>query len=660
MPTESDLAGLSALQTEQVNPHSRQIDQVPTLELCHIINNEDATIAGAIAKCIPVIAEAIDKISDRVRNGGRVIYVGAGTSGRLGVLDASEIPPTYSAPEGQFVAIIAGGDVALRYAQEGAEDDVYAAANDLKALKLDGSVDSLIGLAASGRTPYVLSCLTYAKQHGCFTVGFACAEPSKMSLADDIDCMISAIVGPEVVTGSTRMKAGTATKLVLNMLSTGIMIKTGKTFGNMMIDLKATNLKLQQRSRNILRNLCGAKCPDADEELDALLKTSDGNVKVAMVSLSLDIPVPEAVNRLREAGGVLAKVLQEDQVARTLPRPNGTGLEYFLCIDGGGSKCAAAIISADGVTSYGEAGGCNVTDVGVQAATESIDLAIQRAVDSSPISSGKSWRTLSLSSIWVGLAGYDRPCLAAQVDQALEKLFCRQRGPRLKVTNDIELLALSALEKHKINSTMVLIAGTGSIAMSYQRSGDQLSRTSRVGGWGHIIGDDGSGFDIGRKGVRHALAALDDFNLKNYSGHQYTELDELTQRVLEYYKPESESEPGYDLLSRVLNSSLDVQSKEHIARLAKVVVELSEDNTEAKKIVSNAVQDLLNLLRPIAISGQHDVRNSVLILAGGLMQSSIFRKRLEEELEKTIPHFKAIELIKNPAIMGAQHLLLEH
>lgn len=657
MISQPDLAGLSALQTEQENPHSRYIDKVSTLELCQIINREDSTIAGAIAKCIPAIATAIDTISGRVRSGGRVIYVGAGTSGRLGVLDASEIPPTYSAPEGQFVGIIAGGVLALRKAQEGAEDDIEAAVNDLKALNLDGNVDSLVGLAASGRTPYVLSCLTYAKEHGCFTVGIACAEPSPMSVAGDIDCKISAVVGPEVVTGSTRMKAGTATKLALNMLSTGIMIKVGKTFGNMMVDLRATNLKLQQRSRNILRSICGPKCPQADEDLDALLSSCDGSVKVAIVSLSLGVQAPEARDRLDIAGGVLAKVLEE---GHTSLATTGSVLEYVLCIDGGGSKCAAAIISADGVLSCGEAGGCNVTDTGVETATLTICLAIQRAVDSCPTLSGRSWRNISFSSIWVGLAGYDRPNVASQVDQALERLFCRPPGPELQVTNDIELLALPALEKHNIDSATVLIAGTGSVVMSYKKHGGRLSRIHRIGGWGHVLGDDGSGFDIGRQSVRHALTALDDFNLRDTSTHQYSELDELTRLVLEHYQPDTESQPDYDLLSRVLNFSPELQSKERIAQLAKSVVELSTENVDAQAIVSRAVQSLINLIRPIVSSEQIDLSNSILLLAGGLMQNNTFRQRLDKGLAKAVPQFKVVEVITKPAILGAQHLLREH
>ena len=228
----SSLINPEGLQTEARNPNSANIDIVCTLELCQTINNEDATIANVIKTCLPTIANAIDALTHRVRRGGRVLYVGAGTSGRLGVLDASEIPPTYSASSDQFVALIAGGDVALRSSREGAEDSSQGALRDLDALHLDGDYDSLIGIAASGRTPYVLSSLKYAKSKGCITIGVACSAPSAMSNSGNVDFMIDAVTGPEVVTGSTRMKAGTATKLILNMLSTGVMIKTGKTFGN--------------------------------------------------------------------------------------------------------------------------------------------------------------------------------------------------------------------------------------------------------------------------------------------------------------------------------------------------------------------------------------------------------------------------------------------
>jgi N-acetylmuramic acid 6-phosphate etherase len=293
-------------------------------------------------------------------------------------LDASEIPPTYSASSEQFVSLIAGGDAALRYAQEGAEDDVVAAVNDLKALNLNGHLDSLVGIAASGRTPYVLSCLSFAKTVGCTTIGIASCDPSAMSSKGDVDHMISVVTGPEVVTGSTRMKAGTATKLVLNMLSTGLMIKLGKTFGNMvgiddkskksnvnhaqMIDLKATNEKLRQRSRNIIRTICGPLYPSSDDELDLLLTACDGSVKLAVATILLRTTSTEATERLKEARGVLAEVLRD---------PNGThsfkngashkeAEEYVLCVDGGGSKCAAVLLGKNGEIGRGEASECNV------------------------------------------------------------------------------------------------------------------------------------------------------------------------------------------------------------------------------------------------------------------------------------------------------------
>lgn len=257
---------LTAIQTETRNQRSTLIDKVSTQELCQIINDEDKTIPGVVEACIPTIAQAIDALADRVRNGGRIFYIGAGTSGRLGVLDASEIPPTYSAPPEQFVGLIAGGDVALRSAIEGAEDDAEAALKDLKMRKVDGEKDCLIGIAASGRTPYVLGGLAFAKSQGCATVGVACSTPSAMGRSGDVDFMIEAVTGAEVVTGSTRMKAGTATKLVLNMISTGVMIKVGKTYGNIVslhvkeMLIEVTTETLQDDRRQTYQRQVEAAC----------------------------------------------------------------------------------------------------------------------------------------------------------------------------------------------------------------------------------------------------------------------------------------------------------------------------------------------------------------------------------------------------------------
>ncbi|KIX98156.1 uncharacterized protein Z520_06236 [Fonsecaea multimorphosa CBS 102226] len=652
---------LVALQTEQRNAKSLDIDQVPTVELCRIINAEDTTVSEAVSRCIPVIAAAIDCLAARVQAGGRVIYVGAGTSGRLGVLDASEIPPTYSAPAGQFVGIIAGGDAALRNAQEGAEDDIDAAVRDLKALQLNGALDSLIGIAASGRTPYVLSCLSYAKSLGCATIGVACAQPSAMSMSGDVDFMIDAVVGPEVITGSTRMKAGTATKLVLNMLSTGIMIKIGKTYGNMMVDLRATNFKLQQRSRNILRTICGSQCPDSDTGLDALLSSCQGSVKLAIATLGLGATVSEAKRLLEDAGGVLASVFKKP--------PNGCingqttteshASEYVLCIDGGGSKCAAVVISADGQRGYGEGPGCNVTDVGVESAIQSISVAIQRACDAHSRVRAGAWTPDLFSSVWIALAGHDRKGIALSVDRVLEKLFKRPLGATLKVTNDIELLATSAATKHDSNSAIVLVAGTGSIAMSFQRRGESFIPVGRSGGWGHLLGDDGSGFDIGRQAIRLALSAVDDFNNRRH------ELDAdktfaptaLVQRIVDSFSPSGTDTQDLDLLSAALSSSPDVQKKKRIAQVARLVIDASTDDAQAANMVQKAVECLIQLLGPLTRSGRIDTTTSSLLLAGGLMQSRVFTDAFKEALHAAKLQFKHVEVVNQPAILGAEHLL---
>lgn len=351
---------LSGLQTEGRNPRSTHIDTVSTIELCRIINDEDTTIAPAVRKCLSVIARAIDCISERVRGGGRVIYVGAGTSGRLGVLDASEIPPTYSAPVGQFVGLIAGGDVALRSAKEGAEDSTQAGIDDLEAIHIDGEKDSLIGIASSGRTPYVLSCLEFAKSKGCATVGIACTSPSALGQRGNVDFLIEALTGPEVVTGSTRMKAGTATKLILNMISSGIMIRVGKTFGNIMVDVKPTNIKLEHRARSIIREIVGPDCLCPDDELDKVLVQCDESVKLAAVVLKLGVSVEEARHRLEAANGVLATLIKPSADS-TVPTQNGhETYEAVLCVDAGGSRCRATILYSDGSNGTGEAGPCNV------------------------------------------------------------------------------------------------------------------------------------------------------------------------------------------------------------------------------------------------------------------------------------------------------------
>ena len=293
---------LGSLLTEARNPASEHLDELPTLAMLEVINDEDAKVAAAVRVELPHIAQAIDQIAARFDRGGRLFYIGAGTSGRLGVLDASECPPTFSVSADLVQGLIAGGDHALRLSSEHSEDSPEEGVRDLAATGF-AKDDTLVGIAASGRTPYVLGALAYAKKLGALTVGLTCVPGSSISQAADI--AITPATGPEVLTGSTRLKAGTATKLVLNMLSTGVMVKTGATFGNLMVNVRPTNAKLVDRAHRII-----AAATECDAETAAkLLEEAGDSVKTAIVMQKRGLSRDEAETRLAAAHGVLARAL---------------------------------------------------------------------------------------------------------------------------------------------------------------------------------------------------------------------------------------------------------------------------------------------------------------------------------------------------------------
>jgi N-acetylmuramic acid 6-phosphate etherase len=293
---------MSHMTTEARNPASDKIDTLSPLEIVRLMNAEDARVAEAVGREAASIARAIEVIADRLRSGGRLIYIGAGTSGRLGVLDASECPPTFSTPPEMVVGLIAGGYGALTRAVEGAEDHPESAVADLQKVYFS-SGDCLVGIATSGRTPYVIGGLKYAREIGAFAIGLACNDAS--ALAGVADLMITPVVGPEVISGSTRLKAGTATKMVLNMLTTGAMVLLGKTYGNLMVDLKATNAKLVIRTRLIVAELTGLSEAEAEQQL----ARCGGELKTAVVAFRRGVSADEARKLLAVAGGQLRGAL---------------------------------------------------------------------------------------------------------------------------------------------------------------------------------------------------------------------------------------------------------------------------------------------------------------------------------------------------------------
>ena len=295
---------LEKLLTEQPNPASAAIDTLPAEEALRIINAEDQKVASAVEKEIPAIARAVEAAVAALERGGRMFYIGAGTSGRLGVLDASEIPPTFSVPPEMVQGIMAGGERALTRASETSEDDRDAGACDLRARGFTAP-DVLVGITASGRTPYVLGAVAEARSMGAVTIGICCTPESELSSA--VDIAIAPLVGPEVVAGSTRMKAGTAQKLVLNMLSTATFIRLGYVYGNLMVNVQPTNHKLAERARRIIAEAAGV-APDRAAEL---LAGSGNRVRTAIVMGKAGVSREEAEHRLAAAGGRVARALAE-------------------------------------------------------------------------------------------------------------------------------------------------------------------------------------------------------------------------------------------------------------------------------------------------------------------------------------------------------------
>lgn len=296
------LQQLNQLITEQRNPNSMQLDSLSAQELVALINREDQQVALAVEKCLPQIASAVEKIVTAFERGGRLVYVGAGTSGRLGVLDASECPPTYGVQPEMVVGLIAGGDHALRHPIEGAEDNVQQGQADLEEIDFSAR-DVLVGIAASGRTPYVLGALNYAKQLGATTVSIASNPKSKM--AEVADIAIETVVGPEVLTGSSRMKSGTAQKLVLNMLTTASMVLIGKCYQNLMVDVQASNEKLKARALKIVM-----EATECDNETAAnVLAKANGQVKLAILMQLSGLDALEAQSLLDKSNGKLRQAL---------------------------------------------------------------------------------------------------------------------------------------------------------------------------------------------------------------------------------------------------------------------------------------------------------------------------------------------------------------
>jgi N-acetylmuramic acid 6-phosphate etherase len=604
--------------TEGRNPRSESIDQMSALEIVELMNCEDRTIADAVASQAGAIALAIDAIAERFRRGGRLIYAGAGTSGRLGVLDASECPPTFSSPPGQVVGLIAGGPTALTTAVEGAEDKPELAAADLERISVNEN-DALVGIATSGRTPYVREALRLARQHGAATIALTCNPESELGPLADIS--IAPVVGPEVVSGSTRLKAGTATKMVLNMLSTGAMVRIGKTYGNLMVDLRATNTKLRLRTRRIVEQLT-----ELDQDgAELLLNRSDGELKTAVVAGRLQVSPAQARERLRAAGGHLRRALFVETAVTNEPAAES----LVLGVDAGGTGTEAILASRTGggvaILGRGFSGPANVQTQGFEASLSEIGQAVREAFRAAAIA------PCAVRRACLAVAGGGREQDRVRLSKLADDLSI---ADAITVVDDGEPLFAAGTPD---GWGIVLLAGTGSLARGKTVAG----RTARAGGWGWLLGDEGSGYWLGRSALVAAARSLD-------GRAAHTSLVEgcLTELGLS---------TADAMIERVYGQQI---SRAEIAALAPIVIQAAETDATAKELVAAAGCELAQMIHSVA--QQLDFANTAtpLALAGGLLRHcESLRNQVLDECRKRGLTFSSVEVVESPAY-GALQLAL--
>jgi N-acetylmuramic acid 6-phosphate etherase len=595
--------------TEARHPHSSYLDRLSALDIVRVMNAADRGVAEAVGKEAVAIAHAIDLIAQRIESGGRLLYVGAGSSGRLGVVDAAECPPTFGVAPDLVRGIIAGGADALTRAIEGAEDSAEAGARDLERARV-GARDVVVGIAASGRTPYVLGAIAFAKAQEAATISVSAVPHAP--LAQAVDIAISVDTGPEILAGSTRLKAGTAAKLVLNMLSTGAMVRLGRTYGNRMVDLVATNTKLRARARAMVADVVACSA----DEAEAALNVSDQSVKLAIVVAKLGLAPAEARSLLARHHGRLRDVLEAQA-----PTTGSTPAESLvLGVDGGASKTTAWLAPASaGAAPVGRAstGPGNPRSVGFAVAEANLD----RAIELAHADAGVPRRRVAAAALSIAGAGRaeERGALAAWAERA-------GVAGRVVVTDDAEsVLAAGAPEGWGI----ALISGTGTMALGRNAAGD----VERAGGWGYLLGDEGSGYDIALAGLRAAVRAADGRG----------PMTSLVPAFLEHFRVASPAE----LVGQVYRAEM---TRDRLAALASIVFAEAPSDWAASGIIDVASADLVRLVTTIATRLALVPGSFPLALAGSvLLHQPAFQELLINNLKAWGMPPRVVRLVPEPA-----------
>jgi N-acetylmuramic acid 6-phosphate etherase len=685
--TQSD-EDLARLETEAWNRDTSEINPLDTLSLCRAFHREEARVLPAIENALQTIASFIDALVPRLRSGGRLVYVGAGNSGRIALMDCTELPVTFSVGRLQFLCVVPAGSVSSGApAPEGAEDVGEDGAAALEALNLSDQ-DTVVGISASGRTPFVLNALKVAVARGAMTAAVTNVQSALISRLP-LDYTISTLVGAEFITGSTRLKAGTAAKVILNMISTCTMIRLGKTYRGLMVDVCVQNEKLRHRARRIVQQVCrsvetdaltarhrqppGISVPipipipethDGDILLDSLIEGCGGSVKLACAVALLGLAPDAAQMRLDSVGGDLSRLVQTlsppgPELEIPIPVVPRSSERVFLAIDGGGTKCTACLAIWQGseiITAQGTSGPCNVhcTSLAeilerVQAATMQAAAALRRKL---PMLSA----SLEITRAWVGIAGVDNATQSTidTLARSLEEIFHMARGSGgLRLTSDGMLLGACIEANTHVETALAVVAGTGSVALAFGRdtsTGETVCRR-KAGGWGYLLGDEGSAFDIGKHALRTAMTQIETNSDEN------PDMSDLQRELL--------AACGCTHLDRLLPSILQAPgtvSKRIIADLAVAVTRLAfrtkNPDPEALTILRSAIEDLLQAIkRLLPVVRTQKGGSAMLILSGSLMNLAPYRRLFLEVWElQGLNHFSEVEVVKDPATAAAEKL----
>ncbi|KAL2820297.1 hypothetical protein BJX63DRAFT_418420 [Aspergillus granulosus] len=666
---------LGRLETEACNPETSRIETLDTLSLCHAFHREEARVVPTIKNALQSIASFIDDLVPRLRSGGRLVYVGAGNSGRVALMDCTELPVTFSVDPSQFLCIVAGSTTIFKSSStvqmsEGAEDSGKDGAAAIEALNL-GCQDTVLGISASGRTPFVVEALRVAVSHKALTAVITNVQFAFISQLG-IDHTISAPVGPEFVTGSTRLKAGTAAKVILNMISTCTMVRLGKTYNGLMVDVCTQNQKLRHRARRIVRQVCltgemyalNAKgqptaipipIPEThqgDMLVDTLIQGCGGSVKVAC-AVALSGLAPDAARKR------LDLALNRPSVGVPGPVPLNDPEQCFLAIDGGGTKCTASLAvwrGTDIITAQGTSGPCNMHCVSLEDILDRIQTSTTQAVAALRCRVPGLSASLKIVRVWVGVAGVDnaKEAMLDTLTGRLEKIFHIAHGSgTLRLSSDGMLLsACLDLDTH-MKTGLSVVAGTGSVALAFGRDPHtgKIACRGKVGGWGYLLGDEGSAFDIGKRALQVALTR------KEMNNSEPITLSELERELLLKCGCASMDQ----LLPGVLQASGSA-SKRMIADLAVVVTRLAfraeNPDLEARAIIYSAIEDFVRSIRRLLMVVKVPKADpGILILSGSLMNLASYRSLFLEawELQGLYP-FLEMDVIKDPSTKAAEVL----